>query len=352
VAPVRPATPSPSEEVTLPELRAVTQPERRSAFSTPIEHVVVTPDPHKVAVRPKRPPVLGRYALGDELGRGATARVYQAFDPLWGRRVAIKLMRTPSGSDAARLTAFDNEALILRALHHRNIVPLLDSGTSQAGEPFLVMPLLPGEDLRTLLNLLRARSPDEIDAWPLRRRIETFLGICAGVAHAHSKGIVHRDLKPGNVMFSDDGKPLVVDWGLAGPPRRPSSKGTTGKVLIGGGTPGYMSPEQIRFGTRAVDQRSDVWALGAVLFELLTLQRAVPGGVLQRLNRTIERPPTAARIRVPDIDVPRALSAICAQAMSTKPRDRFRSVAELADAVRSSGGRAARCPDGVEFERL
>ena len=301
-----------------------------------IANVVVTPDPAKVAVRERKPPLLDRYVLGEEMGRGATARVFAAYDPRWDRKVAVKLMRTPDGSNLVRITAFDNEARILRALAHPNIVPLLDSGTSDSGEPYLVMPLLDGENLRTVLGLLRARAWGQVEAWPMRRRLDTFLAICAGVAKAHSRGIVHRDLKPANVMFSDVGVPLVIDWGLAGPPLPSIASHEDGRRHIGGGTPGYMSPEQITYGAGAVDHRSDVWGLGAILYELLTLQRAVPGGLMERLNRTVVGTPTAPRIRVPDILVPRPLSAICMQALALVPSDRFDSVDALVRAVRSS----------------
>lgn len=212
----------------------------------------------------------GRYVRLCRLGAGATGEVWEAYDRAERTRVAIKTLR-PEAS----------EPVVLSDLRHPGIAPVLQIVRGDDGARYSVMPLATG---RTLAE--RIREPDR----NLRRLLEWFVLACDAVAYAHARGVIHGDLKPGNIMITDPGTVVVVDWG--------------GKVL---GTPGYMAPEQAE-GTVTV--LSDIWGLGATLREIVT-----------------GRPPEEGGRAGP-------LEHVCARAMAPDPRERYPAVADLADAVR------------------
>lgn len=241
-----------------------------------------------------------RYELIDRLGRGGTGSVFRVRDRELQREVALKVMTLPAGGDelAERLRA---EARVLARLEHPGIVPVHDVGTLPDGRVFYVMKLVRG----ARLDQHARREPE------LRPLLRIFERLCEAVAFAHDRGLLHRDLKPENVMVGDFGEALVMDWGVG--------------VL---GTPGYMSPEQARGEREKVDEKSDVYGLGAILYFLLTAE--APG----EAGRVV--PP---RQRKPD--VPRPLEAICLRALAAEPQDRYPGARELAaDVSRFLEGRA------------
>ena len=288
-----------------------------------------TGERHAVADRP--PPFLGRFQLGRVLGAGATATVYSAVDPRAGQAVALKVQRVGQTAARTAATVLDNERAILEHLRHPGVPRLIDAGITDDGLRWLAMPLLSGGDLR---HRLRGWvKPDCPDLWPVRRRIGAFLTLCAAVEDAHGLGIVHRDLKPRNVLFDADDGVFLVDWGLAGaasPRPQPDEKAKTAP-----GTPGYMSPEQIAPRLAEIGPRSDQWSLGAILYELVTLQRAIPGTTVhERLATTLAGKRPDPRAHEPDL--PEALVVVCERALSHRAADRFDSVSDLAIAVGST----------------
>ena len=213
---------------------------------------------------------LGRYEVIAPLGAGGMGEVYRARDTRLERDVAIKILPESVARDPDRLARFDRETKSVAALSHPNILALHDAGTEN-GTSFAVMELLEGETLRARI----AQGPLSV-----RRSVDIAIQIARGLAAAHAKGLVHRDLKPDNVFLVADGQVKILDFGLAkaAAPSLPSDADATatdvamtdpGTVL---GTVGYMAPEQVR--GHAVDGRSDLFALGALLFEMLTAQRA------------------------------------------------------------------------------
>src|SRR6188768_2324113 len=211
---------------------------------------------------------LGRYEIIKPLGAGGMGEVYRARDTRLDREVAIKILPESVARDPERLARFDREAKAVAALSHPNILALHDAGTED-GVTFAVMELLDGESLRERL----AHGP-----LPVRRAIETTVQIAKGLAAAHAKGLIHRDLKPDNIFLVSDGQVKILDFGLAKAADPSDSSGATatraamtdpGTVL---GTVGYMAPEQVR--GHALDARTDLFALGAVLYEMVTGQRA------------------------------------------------------------------------------
>jgi eukaryotic-like serine/threonine-protein kinase len=217
---------------------------------------------------------LGPYEIVSALGAGGMGEVYRARDPRLGRDVAIKVLPTAFSADAGRLKRFEQEARAAAALNHPNILAVYDIGTD-AGAPFIVSELLEGDTLR-----------DRVNGGPatVRKSIEHALQIARGLAAAHDKGIVHRDLKPENVFLTRDNRVKILDFGLAklaqdqpayssGSALATMPSPTQPGVVLG--TVGYMAPEQVR--GLSVDHRADLFALGAILYELLSGRRAFVG---------------------------------------------------------------------------
>ncbi len=263
-----------------------------------------------------------RYLLQKPLGRGGMGTVFLAEDTTLGRNVAVKVLDLPdaSGELAARML---REARIVAGLEHPGIVPVHDAGTLPDGRVFYAMKYVQGDRLDQHLP----KVPSLAD------RLRLFLKVCDAVAFAHAHRVLHRDLKPENIMVGPFGEVLVMDWGVAkvlggiaeSCKQQPSAEHASvmsrsrapetghGTVL---GTPGYMAPEQARGEIDRLDERSDVFGLGAILRFLLTGR-----GLLEATT-------AGAEIAVPR--VPPALAAICAKAMSPEPADRYAGTQEMA----------------------
>ncbi|MEP7306585.1 MAG: protein kinase [Acidobacteriota bacterium] len=259
----------------------------------------------------KLPRSLGRYEIVDLISEGGMGALYRARDPRIGRYVAIKLLRR--GYDAPELRdRFSREAIAAGSLSHPNIVTIYDVG-EEDGLPFIAMEYVRGETFSDLLGL---RPPLSV-----LRKVQLTEEVCAGLAHAHEAGIVHRDIKPANLIVGPEGTVKILDFGIA----RLSASGMTlpGAIL---GTLNYMSPEQVA-GT-AVDGRADIFAVGAVLYELLSHQQAFPGRahdeVLQRILHGAPRPITEY---CPDLD-PRLVRLID-RALEKDPDRRFQEIVSL-----------------------
>src|SRR5499426_3253676 len=212
---------------------------------------------------------LSHYLITTKLGAGGMGEVYRARDTRLSREAAIKILPVSFANDADRLLRFEQEARATSALNHPNILTVHDIGTHE-GAPYIVAELLEGEELRAHLNE---------GALPVRKAIEYSQQITAGLAAAHEKGVVHRDLKPENLFVTRDGRVKILDFGLAklktqqvgaADSQAPTQKKITdpGTVM---GTVGYMSPEQVC--GQETDHRSDIFAFGVVLYEMLSGQR-------------------------------------------------------------------------------
>jgi eukaryotic-like serine/threonine-protein kinase len=269
-----------------------------------------------------------RYTLLHAVARGGMGVVYAALDTKLDRRVALKILDAPGrGSDLGRRLL--REAQVLARLEHPGIVPVHDVGTLQDGRVFYTMKLVEGQRLDQHIQGIESISD----------RLRLFLRICDAVAFAHAHGVVHRDLKPPNVMVGPFGEVLVLDWGLAKilhaptlssadtdpegmfivdlPRHQANSQTSTEASAVTGqgtvmGTPGYMSPEQARGDNDHVDERSDIFSLGALLRFLLSVASGT-SAVNRRLNKSLE--------------------AICQKAMAANPSDRYSGVTPFATDV-------------------
>src|SRR5215510_12903361 len=267
-----------------------------------------------------------RYIIESELGRGGMSRVFTGRDIKLGRRVAIKFLARGSHNDD-ELRRFEQEARAAGSLNHPNVLTVLDIGTHE-GNPYIVSELLEGGTLRECLR--ETPLPPEAASNYLAQ-------LADGLAVAHERGIVHRDLKPENLFITRDGRLKILDFGIAKllEPQNESSDGQppaqtqTGAVL---GTMGYMSPEQVR--GQPADRRSDIFSVGAILYEMLSGHRAFKADSLVETAYSIlnDDPP-----ELPE-QVPVDLQEVVWRCLEKKPEERFQSARELAFALHSETG--------------
>jgi len=299
--------------------------------------------------KPRVPSTIGPYELAGRLGRGGMSDVYRARHLRTGQVVALKVMRPVGKSLRTRVACFDNEVTIMASLEHPNIAGLLASGSDpQTGLLYMAMPLIRGRCLHALIREARAQ-PHRVRSQRTKGTfIPAFLQLCNALAYAHRQKIIHRDLKPSNVLVDRRGKVTLLDWGIAlaiAPPDRQEElvarrQGRARRAMPRfGGTPGYMSAEQIQEHAFAQDARSDIWALGAILFELVAFDRLVAGKTeVETMRRTIARDFTRLTPRDSVRPVAVALMPVVRRATAEAPDDRFQTVEALAVAV----GAAAR----------
>ncbi len=264
---------------------------------------------------------IGRYALKYQIGEGGLGRVYAAHDPLLSRLIAIKTLNLEIAAEERESfnALFLNEARAAGGLSHPHIVTVFDAGVSEQGA-YIAMELLKGRDLRQLR--LEGWKPTPTQAALVVRRVADAL------AYAHSKGVVHRDIKPANIFMVGRTQPRVLDFGIA---RVAHQHEAHAEGDVAGGSPYYMSPEQVR--QQPVDRRCDVFSLGVVLYELLTGTRPFRGASLKEITDAVVEfaPPKAHEV---DATVPKALSDIASRAMEKNPDDRYRSARALSRELR------------------
>jgi len=259
---------------------------------------------------------IGKYVIEGELGRGAMGVVYKAVDPVIGRAVAIKTIRfdvlTDSGQRDEVQKRFLREAQSAGGLSHPNIVTIYDIGEAD-GTTYIAMEYIEGRSLDSLLAS-GAR-------WDISQIVLFAVQMAEALDAAHRKGIVHRDVKPGNILVDAEGRPHVVDFGIA---RISTSTMTQTSMVMG--TPFYMAPEQVA--GRKVDHRADIFALGAVLYEMLTLEKPFPGETLTTVIYKImhEDPAPMRAIRE---DIPEGIAAIVEKALAKETAARYASCREL-----------------------
>ncbi|MEM9381110.1 MAG: serine/threonine-protein kinase [Planctomycetota bacterium] len=311
-----------------------------------------------------------RYRIDGEVARGGMGAILEVWDEDLRRKLAMKVALGGSGESTAAsaetldprvLARFLEEAQVTGQLEHPGIVPVHELGLGASGEVFFTMRLVRGRDLEQILRLV----DDEREDWSRTRALEVFLKVCDAMAYAHSKGVLHRDLKPANVMVGRFGEVYVMDWGLArvsgqavsrdvrianapeslriDTDRRESSSAGAhdalrtmdGDVL---GTPSYMAPEQARGLLDAIDERADVYSLGAMLYRLLAgvAPYAIRGqerSGIAILNDLLQGPP--APITEGADDVPPELVAIADKAMARRPQDRYATMQALSSDLRA-----------------
>ncbi|HKO57888.1 MAG TPA: protein kinase, partial [Thermoanaerobaculia bacterium] len=275
--------------------------------------------------------ILGPYEIVAHIGTGGMGEVWRARDSRIGRDVAIKVLPDSFSPGDETVQRFEQEARAAGALNHPGLVTIFDVGTTD-GSPYIVMELLEGKNVREALG------DDPPSALPLRKAIDYATQVASALAVAHEKGIIHRDLKPENLFITNDGRVKILDFGLAKlaeevadvDGRRRTARHLTSAGFVVG-TPGYMAPEQVR--AQPVDQRTDIFAFGAVVYEMLSGRPAFDGYSAVEMMHAVANaePPSLTAI---DPKIPPAVEAVIFHCLEKNPRDRFQSARDLAFQLR------------------
>jgi serine/threonine-protein kinase len=311
---------------------------RLDVLTLPMEAETLTPNrtlpsapPLPIALAPSDPPD-ARYEIRELLGAGGVGEVVAAFDRESQRVVALKTLQAGPASEPLVAYKFIEEARITAQLEHPGIVPVYDLGTTPDGQPFYTMRVVKRRSLRDVL-----RKPIRRE-WPLVRLLGVFQQVSLALAYAHSRGVLHRDIKPENILVGDFGEVYIADWGLA-------KVQNTSEVVLhtrgsepppgvtdAGGTPGYMAPEILRGEWAGVDQRADIFAMGVVLYEMLTGRGPFESRTTAEvLIATCERVPPRPRDLNPEC--PLLLEALCDRLLAKNKEERMSSLEEVAKVI-------------------
>ncbi|EMI55375.1 serine/threonine-protein kinase [Rhodopirellula sallentina] len=296
---------------------------------------------------------LKRYTGLREMARGGTGVLQAAFDPVTGRTVAIKKLLPETRFDRRERRRLLREARVTAQLQHPNTVPVYDIGEDDLEGVYFVMKRISGENLFEILKRIARGDESAIRDYPIDRRIEIVASACQALAYAHARGVIHRDVKPENIWVGNFGEVILLDWGVAkvwghaddNQPLhdsslevRPEIEAEQLQTLTGGGqrpgTPLYMSPEQI-VGNRTIDERSDVFSVGVVLYEVMAIREPFRGKTIDETfenirHREIE-PPSQ---RSPQYNIPKEIDEIVGRALQKRPEKRYQSMRDVISDLR------------------
>ena len=305
-----------------------------------VEFLVESGEPDVERLKTVTDEMPGRYEVVEELARGGSGRILVVFDRHIGRKIAMKellsdISKAPSKTDDPQVTAIRNrflrEARVTGRLEHPSIVPVYEIGCHADGSFYYTMRLVKGT---TLLSAIK-RSGDVSDRLSL---LPHFYHVCNAVAYAHSKGVINRDLKPSNVMIGEFGETVVLDWGLAKIKDSPETvfvrhdDEEIGKTVVGQaiGTPSYMPPEQAEGNIGEIDEISDIYSLGAILYQILTGKTPFTGRTTDEIIRKVLNEDVENAVKR-DKEIPPELAAIAEKALSKSKEKRYASVGEMLD---------------------
>jgi serine/threonine-protein kinase len=255
----------------------------------------------------------GRYQIIEELGKGGMGKVYRVLDKELKEEVALKLIKPEIASDKKTLQRFSNELKLARKISHKNVGRMYEL-MEEKGTRYITMEYVPGEDLKRLIR--------KVGQFGAGKTVSIAKQVCKGLAEAHRLGVVHRDLKPQNIMVDEEGNARILDFGIA---RSLKAKGITGAGVIVG-TPEYMSPEQAE--VKEVDQRSDIYSLGVILYEMVTgrvpFEGETPLGIVIKHKSEMPKDPREINTQIPD-----DLSKVILRCMEKDKKNRYQSAGEV-----------------------
>ncbi len=270
----------------------------------------------------------GKYTIQSVIGQGGMAVVYQAFDNLIERPVVIKVMQAWLSNDERANERFKRECQLTAQLHHPNIIRVYDGGLLNNHEPYLVMEYVAGESLR--------RALDRHGPVPLKTAAAIVIQICRGLGEAHAAGIIHRDLKPDNILVEAvkgaTQEIKILDFGIAYLVAGAHRLTQTGKLI---GTPAYIAPEQLK--DRKIDARADLYAVGVILFELLTGKLPFEGETAESiLTKQLFEPPPPLSSERADIPPGSPIELVVLKALAKEPDERYQTAKEFEEAIEMS----------------
>ncbi|MBI1372290.1 MAG: protein kinase [Phycisphaera sp.] len=284
-----------------------------------------------------------KYDDFEPLTEGGSASIRLAFDKNLQRTVAYKALHPHLRDSELDNKRFLREARVTALIPHPGTVPVYELGRDRNGELYFTMKKIEGRDLRAVIMDMAAGDLDVARQFPLSRLIDILISACQTVAYAHAHGVIHRDLKPANITVGEFGEVMVLDWGLAKvrgevqPDIDMQVTGETGLSLAltqpgrRAGTPLYMSPEQAR-GDVTLDERTDVFNLGSILYEMLTWKGLITAETIeQAMEQITERPTPLPSEAAPEREIPLELEAVCLKCLEKDPAARYQTVMELAD---------------------
>jgi eukaryotic-like serine/threonine-protein kinase len=291
----------------------------------------------------------GRYSNFKQLAVGGSALLRTCRDKNLGRTVVMKTLHPHLANDEYMQSRFLREARVTAQLQHPVTVPVYDLGRDLEGLLYFTMKKVEGETVRSIIERQAKGDEQAIEQFDLERMLGVLVQVCSGLSYAHAHGVVHRDVKPENILVGAFGEAVLLDWGVAKvwamdgdeARRRVMEHQVLTDMNQRPGTPLYMAPEQVRGGGDEIDARTDVYAAGAVLYEMLTLAEPLRGKQVQETFELIvnEMPPHP-RERSPERYIPQELADISMKALAKKPEDRFQTMQEMIDAIRDFRGRA------------
>jgi serine/threonine protein kinase len=293
----------------------------------------------------------GRYSDFKQLAVGGSALIRTCRDKNLGRTVVMKTLHPHLANDEYMQSRFLREARVTAQLQHPVTVPVYDLGRDLEDRLYFTMKKVAGETIRSIIERQAQGDRQAIEQFDLERMLGVLEQVCSGLSYAHAHGVVHRDVKPENILVGSFGEAVLLDWGVAkvwamdGGGEESRRRTMEHQVLTDmnqrPGTPLYMSPEQVRGGGDEIDARTDVYAAGAVLYEILTLAEPLRGKHVQEtFNLIVSEMPPHPRERTAGRHIPQELADISMKALAKKPEDRFQTMQEMIEAIRDFRGRA------------
>ena len=293
---------------------------------------------------------MDKYTNFREMGRGGSGILRSCFDQITGRTVAMKSLLPEFTYDRKERRRLLREARVTAQLQHPNTAPVYEIGRDNKQGLYFTMKRISGENFFEILKRVATNDPETIQQFPLSRRVDVLADAALALAYAHARGVIHRDMKPENIWVGNFGEVILLDWGVAkvwgqpdDAPHHPAiahrENDQIQNLTMGGerpGTPLYMSPEQVNVNRAQVDERTDVFSTGVVLYELAALREPFRGRVIQEtFENIIHSTPAPPSERSPDRNIPKALDEVVMRAIQKKPSDRFQSMLSMIKAIRA-----------------